>query len=79
MLRTDVEAILQRCGKDTWDLILVDPEGNWTRWVFVTKEQAEEACRDMRIPMHEAWDARLSQRFNRRDHWNQPGGQRRAL
>lgn len=80
MLRHDVEAVLQRCGKDTWDLVLVDVDGNWTRWVFVARDQAEAACRELGIPMHEGWEGgRIPQRMNRRDHWNVPGGQRRAL
>lgn len=80
MLRSDVEGVLQRCGKDTWDLILIDVDGNWTRWVFVSKEEAEAACRDLGIPVHEDWDdPRMGKRMNRRDHWNEPGGQQRAL
>jgi hypothetical protein len=79
ILHTDVEAVLQRLGKDTWDLVLIDLEGNWTRWVFVSSELAEAAAQDLELPLHEGWDARMNQRMNRRDHWNQPGGQRRAL
>ena len=79
MLRPDVEAVLQRCGRDTWDLVLIDVEGNWTRWVFVSREAAEAAAEDLEVPLHDAWDARMTQRMNRRDHWGEPGGQRRAL
>jgi hypothetical protein len=80
MLRSDVEAVLQRIGKDTWDLVLIDVDGNWTRGVFVSEEEAEAVCRDLRIPMHGGWDdPRLAKRMNRRDHWSEPGGQRRAL
>jgi hypothetical protein len=79
MLRPDVEAVLQRCGRDTWDLVLVDVDGNWTRWVFVSREAAEEASGELGITLHDGWDARMTQRMNRRDHWGEPGGQRRAL
>jgi hypothetical protein len=80
-LRPDVEAVLQRCGADTFDLVLIDLEGNWTRWVFTSGEVAEAVAADLEIPLHSGWDEdeRMSRRLNRRDHWNEPGGQRRAL
>lgn len=80
MLRQDVEAVIQRCGLNTFDCVLIDVDGNWTRAVFPSKEVAEEACRDLEIRVHEGWDEpRMAQRMNRRDHWGEPGGQRRAL
>jgi hypothetical protein len=80
MLREDVEAVIQRCGLNTVDCVLIDVEGNWTRAVFPSREVAEEACRDLGVPFHHGWDDhRLAQRMNRRDHWGDPGGQRRAL
>jgi hypothetical protein len=78
-LRTDVEAVLQRCGRDTYDLLLIDGQGNWTRWVFTSEEAAKGAAQDLEVPLHEGWDERMSRRMNRRDHWNVPGGQKRAL
>jgi hypothetical protein len=79
-LRQDVEAVIQRCGLNTFDCVLIDVDGNWTRAVFPSKEVAEEACRDLEIRVHESWDEpRMAQRMNRRDHWGDPGGQRRAL
>jgi hypothetical protein len=76
----DVEAVVQRCGLNTFDCVLVDVDGNWTRAVFLSKEAAEEACRDLQVRVHNGWDdPRLFQRMNRRDHWGRPGGQRRAL
>ena len=78
-LRQDVEAVLQRCGRDTFDLLLVDLEGNWTRWVFTSQEQAQAVAADLEVPLHDGWDDRMAKRMNRRDHWNDPGGQRRAL
>ena len=79
ILRQDVEAVLQRCGLDTYDLILIDLEGNWTRWVFSSEDVAVAVARDLDVPLHLGWDERMVRRMNRRDHWNEPGGQRRAL
>jgi hypothetical protein len=79
MLRPEVEAVLQRCGLDTYDLVLVDVEGNWTRWVFSSEEEAVAVARDLGVSLHRGWDERMARRMNRRDHWNVPGGQRRAL
>ena len=78
-LRQDVEAVLQRCGRETFDLLLIDLEGNWTRWVFTSQEQARAVAADLEVPLHDGWDDRMAKRMNRRDHWNEPGGQRRAL
>jgi hypothetical protein len=80
MLHDDVEAVIQRCGLNTFDCVLIDVDGNWTRAVFPSKEVAEEACRTLDIRLHDGWDdPRIAQRMNRRDHWGEPGGQRRAL
>jgi hypothetical protein len=80
MLGRDVEAVIQRCGLNTWDCVLIDVDGTWTRAVFPSDEVAEEACRDLGVPFHRGWDdPRLARRMGRRDHWGQPGGQRRAL
>jgi hypothetical protein len=79
MLRQDVEAVLQRCGIDTFDLLLIDLAGNWTRWVFASEDAARAAVAELGVPLHEGWDDRMARRMNKRDHWNEPGGQRRAL
>jgi hypothetical protein len=78
-LGDDVEAVLQRCGRDTFDLLLIDLAGNWTRWIFASEEVAESTAQDLGVPLHRGWDERMSRRMNKRDHWNEPGGQRRAL
>lgn len=75
----DVEAVVQRCGLRTHDLVLIDARGNWTRWVFTSEEAAVAAADDLEIPLHRGWDDRMAKRMNRRDHWNVPGGQKRAL
>ena len=79
LLRPDVEAVLQRCGLDTYDLLLIDYQGNWTRWVFSSEEEATAVAEDLEVPLHHGWDDRMTRRMNKRDHWNEPGGQRRAL
>jgi hypothetical protein len=80
MLHQDVEAVIQRVGLNTFDCVLIDVDGNWTRAVFPSKEVAEEACRQLEIRAHDGWDdPRMAQRMNRRNHWGEPGGQRRAL
>lgn len=78
-LRPSVEAVLQRCGARTFDLLLIDMEGNWTRWVFTSEDVARAVARDLEVPLHEGWDDRMARRMNKRDHWNEEGGQRRAL
>ena len=79
-LRTDVEAVVQRCGASTYDLILIDLQGDWTRAVFPSKEAAEWAASDLGVRLHDGWDDdRLTRRMNKNDPWNQPGGTRRAL
>jgi hypothetical protein len=75
----DVEALLQRCGVDTYDLLLIDLDGNWTRWVFPSEEEAVAVADTLGIPLYRGWDTRMARRMNKRDHWNEPGGQKRAL
>ncbi|HEV8419716.1 MAG TPA: hypothetical protein VGR13_00015 [Actinomycetota bacterium] len=77
--RPDVEALIQRCGLDTYDLLLIDLQGNWTRWVFPSEEEAIAVADLLGVPLHRGWDDRMTRRMNKRDHWNEPGGQRRAL
>jgi hypothetical protein len=79
-LGSDVEAVLQRCGADTFDLVLIDLRGQWTRWVFSSEDAAEAVARDLGVPLHHRWDDdRMSLRMSRGDPWNTPDGKRRAL
>ena len=76
----DIAGVIQRIGVDTFDLLLIDAEGNWTRMVTTSKEAAESAAMELGIEPHDGWDDdELAKRMNKRDHWNTPGGQRRAL
>jgi hypothetical protein len=77
--RPDVEAVVQRCGLNTFDLLLIDVGGNWTRWVFTSEEEAVAVADNLELPLHRVWDDRMLKRMNKRDHWNEPGGQKRAL
>ena len=79
-LHPEVEAVLQNVGRETWDLLLIDVDGTWVRAEFDSDEAAEAACRDLDVRLHRDWsDPRMVRRMNARDHWNTPGGQRRAL
>ncbi len=79
-LHEEVEGLLQHVGLRTFDLLLIDVGGNWTREEFPSEEHAAAACRALGIRMHRGWDdPRMARRMNRRDHWNRPGGQRRGL
>jgi hypothetical protein len=79
-MHREVEAVLQQVGLRTWDLVLVDVEGDWVRDEFDSEEAAERACRELGLRMHRGWeDARIVRRMNARDHWNTPGGRRRGL
>ena len=76
----EAEAIVQHVGRETWDLLLIDVDGTWVREEFATPEAAEAACRELDVRLHREWDdPRMARRMNARDHWNIPGGQRRAL
>lgn len=76
----EAEGIVQHVGRETWDLILVDHTGVWVRDEFLSEEAALTACRGLKLRIAEGWnDARITRWMNARDHWNGPGGQRRAL
>ncbi len=70
--------MLQHVGLRTWDLVLIDVEGNWIRDELASPEDAESVCGELGLRLHRGWDdPRLSRRMIARDHWNAPGGQRR--
>jgi hypothetical protein len=80
IVQPEVEAVCQRIGLDTWDLLLIDVQGNWTRGVFESKDRCRAVAEELGVPFHEGWgDERMAKRMNKRDHWNSPGGQKRAL
>jgi hypothetical protein len=76
----DVQAVIQRIGQDTWDLLLIDGEGEWTRAVLDSKEAAESIARELDLPAQDSWDGGdLARRMNRHDDWADPHGRRRAI
>jgi hypothetical protein len=75
-----IDAVIQRIGLDTWDLLLIDGQGKWTRMVAESSDQARAAAEELGLEPHDGWDDdSIARRMNRRDHWNDPGGQKRAL
>ena len=78
-LRMDVEGFVQRCGRRTFELILVDGRGDWTFAVYESDEEARRAAGLLGVRMREGWDPRMVQRVNRQDVWSDPDGIRRAL
>ena len=79
-LRPEVEAVIQHVGRETWDVLLVDVTGLWTREEYPSEDDARDACRRLGIRSHEGWDdPRMARRMNLRDHWGTADGQRRAL
>jgi hypothetical protein len=76
----DVEAVLQRIGAGTFDLILIDADGNWERAALTTEEAARSFCERSQVPLHEGWDdPDLARRINSLDAWATPGAKRRAI
>jgi hypothetical protein len=79
MLHPQAEGVLQRCGRETVDLLLVDVDGDWRRTVVASEEDARLMGRDLGVRLHEGWDEpRLTRRMNARDHCSAPGGPRRV-
>jgi len=79
-MHPEAEAVLQHVGRDTWDLLVIDVGGTWEREVLPSEEAAEAICQELGLRMHRGWDdPRMARRMGSRDHWNRPGGQRRAL
>jgi hypothetical protein len=77
--RSGVEAVIQRIGKDTVELILVDADGEWAPGVFGSDELAQAAAGALGVDVHQGWTEELSKRVNDRDAWKAPGAKRRAL
>ncbi|MEA2460531.1 MAG: hypothetical protein QOH90_708 [Actinomycetota bacterium] len=46
------EAVVVRIGMNDAQLVLVDREGRWDRWVYTSVEAAEEAGRALGIDVH---------------------------
>jgi hypothetical protein len=46
------EAIVIRIGLRDTQLVLVDAQGGWRRWVYPSVESAEEVARSLGVPVH---------------------------
>ena len=46
------EAVVIRIGMNDAQLVLVDGEGRWDRWVFTSVEDAEKAGKDLGLEVH---------------------------
>jgi hypothetical protein len=77
--RADVEAVLQRVGHATYDVVFVDAGGEWTHWVVDSEEAAAALAEAAGVPLHSEWTDVLSRRVNDDNPWADPNGQRRAL
>ena len=78
--RQGVDGVVQRIGLDTWDLLLIDGDGDWTRMVTTSKEAAEASAKALGATLHDGWDAdELAKRMNRHDDWATSGGRHRAV
>jgi hypothetical protein len=78
-LHPQVEGIVQRCGRETFDVVLIDLRGAWDRAVAGSEDEARAIGRDLGIRLNEDWDPRLTRRMNAGDAWSDPEGCRRAL
>src|SRR5262249_62401685 len=79
-LHPDVEAVLERCGRDTFDLVLIDSSGAWTRWVLASEAEAEALAARLGVALHHGWeeDPRMPRGMSRDDPWAEPRGTPRA-
>lgn len=51
--REGTEAVLVRIGLHDTQLVLIDGEGRWQRWVYHSWDEAKEAATQLGIPVHE--------------------------
>ena len=51
--REGTEAVLVRIGLHDTQLVLIDGEGRWQRWVYHSWDEAKEAAAQLGIPVHE--------------------------
>lgn len=77
--RRDVEAVLQRVGHETYDVVFVDGGGEWTHWVVESEDAAASLAEAAGVPLRSEWTDVLSRRVNDGNPWADPKGQRRAL
>ena len=76
--RPGVEAVLQRAGHATYDVVFVDAAGEWTHWVVASPEAARALADAASVTLHEGWSEELARRMSEHDPWTDPNGLRRA-
>jgi hypothetical protein len=47
------DAVVVRIGLNDAQLVLIDGEGAWDRWVYHSVEEAKHAAEDLGVPVHE--------------------------
>jgi hypothetical protein len=77
--RADVEAVVQRVGHQTYDVVFVDGAGEWTHWVVESTDAAAALAEAANVPLRDDWTDTLSRRVNDSDPWADPNGQHRGL
>jgi len=79
-LHPEVEGVLQRCAHRTWDLLLIDVHGEWTRAITPSEDHCRALARRLGVRLHTGFDdPRLARRMNASDPWSNPSATRRAL
>jgi len=76
--REGVEAVLQRTGHATYDVVFVDGAGEWTHWVVASPDAARALAEAASVTLHDGWSEELSRRMSEHDPWADPHGLRRA-
>ena len=67
--REDVEAVIERIGYHTTQVILVAVNGEWLRFVVSSPEIAQRIAKGLKVEAHEGWPEGLRQKVSsyRRD------------
>ncbi len=59
-----VEAIIQRIGNRSAQLIFIGETGEWLRWVVPSTAEARNLCRKLEVEAHGGWPDHLRRRIN---------------
>ena len=61
-----IEAVVVRIGLNDAQLVLVDRDGRWQRWVYHSVEEAKTAAEELGLPVHDGeYPEELRVRINR--------------
>ncbi|MGH2746355.1 MAG: hypothetical protein ACRDKB_00310 [Actinomycetota bacterium] len=50
--RQGVDAMVIRIGLNDAQVVLVDEDGSWDRWVFHSEDEAREVAESLEVPVH---------------------------